>query len=702
MSDSQLFRVRVRLVAAGLLALLVALFSLVVVQSASAQVQPPDRQERNITRIVTSLMRNSHLSHKTMDDEMSRRAFKLFLEGLDPMKCYFYQSDIDEFKTYEDKLDDELLQYKTDFSYVVFTRFLQRIHERVETVEKILQEDFDFTLDDEMLTDRDLMQYPKTPEEAYQRWRQRIKYDLLLLKAQQDDEKDADATDQQEHQIADTAAREKLRKRYTSFEHRMKQFDNDDLLETFLTSVTTSYDPHTTYMSPTTWENFKIALSLNLDGIGAQLQDQDGQCVVASIVRGGAADKHGKLKEDDTITAVGQGEEGEMEDIVGMKLNDVVSKIRGEAGTTVRLSVIPAGENESVIYKIVRAKIQLEDSAAHGEVFEIGEDRKVKVGVIDLPSFYQDMEGRRLQLPNYRSATRDVRNILEDFKSKDVDAVVLDLRQNGGGSLDEAVDLTGLFIDQGPVVQVMNYDNRVRRHNDIEAGMAWDGPLVVLTSKLSASASEILAGAVQDYRRGLVVGDRSTHGKGTVQSPQDLAEVLGYRLRANFGVLKITIQQFFRPNGDSTQKRGVLADITLPSITDHMDIGEADLDYALDFRRIDSSDFTRNNMVEGQMIAKLREQSTERVGQNKEFADLLKRIERFEARKERKRVSLNEEKFFADGDDSDKEEEDRLVEDIREQEETPKIKRNFYLDEVLAITRDYVEELRDAKFARVN
>lgn len=313
----------------------------------------------------------------------------------------------------------------------------------------------------------------------------------------------------------------------------MKQFDNNELLEMYLSSITTSYDPHTSYMSPSTLENFRIALQLNLEGIGAQLQDQDGKTVVAKVVPGGAADKFGKLKKDDQIISVGEGESGEMVDIVGMKLNDVVKMIRGKAGTLVRLGVIPVGTNESVTYEITRAKIELEDEAAHGEVFEAGtkaDGSPMKLGVLDLPSFYQDMQAAQAAqdgAKNFRSATTDVRKILEDFKAKGVDAVVLDLRRNGGGSLVEAVDMTGLFIDEGPVVQVKGFNNRVDVHSDETPGAAWDGPLVVLTSKFSASASEILAGAVQDYQRGLVVGDEATHGKGTVQSLRYLGEIIG-------------------------------------------------------------------------------------------------------------------------------------------------------------------------------
>ncbi len=425
---------------------------------------------------------------------------------------------------------------------------------------------------------------------------------------------------------------------------------------------------------------------------------------MANIVPGGAADKHGKLKKDDEIISVAQGEDGEAVDIVGMKLNDVVKLIRGNAGTVVRLGVIPADKKEAVTYKITRAKIELEDSAAHGEVFEVGskpDGSPMKVGVLDLPSFYQDMRAAQDHLPDYRSATRDVEKILGDFKQQGVDAVVLDLRRNGGGSLVEAVDLTGLFIDQGTVVQVMDYDKRIQYLDDTSPGMAWDGPLVVLDSKLSASASEILAGAIQDYRRGLIIGDTSTHGKGTVQSLQNLGDAYGIPFPPNLGALKITVQQFFRPNGDSTQKRGVLSDIVLPSVTDHMDIGESDLDYAIDFKHVDRSRFSATEAVTEPLIAKLRADSAQRVSQSEDFAKLLKRIDLYQQRKAHKAVTLNEKKFFEEGEEAnaDKTEEDRLAEEVNDNK---KIKRDFYMDEVLLITRDYVNALRQNKFARVN
>lgn len=671
-----------------------------VVRLSWAEITPPNAVERRVTQMVVSLMTKQHLSRHPLDDEISQRAFKLFFESLDPLKLYFYQGDIDEFQQYATKLDDMLNENNTNFAHVVFQRFLQRVDERVALVDELLQQPFDFTRDEEMITDAAQLHYPHDAAEARERWRQRITYDLLVLKAAASKEtasgeKDA-ATQEQE-------ARQKISQRYHTFARRMKQFDNNELIELYLTAATSSYDPHSSYMSPGSLENFRIALQLKLEGIGAQLQDQDGKTIVAKIVPGGAADKHGKLKKDDQIISVGQGDTGEMEDVVGMKINDVVQRIRGDAGTDVRLGVIPAGTNEPVTYTITRAKIELEDQAAHGEVFEVGtkpDGAPLKVGVLDLPSFYQDMQAVQDGARDFRSATTDVRRILHDFKSQGVDAVVLDLRRNGGGSLVEAVDLTGLFIDEGPVVQVMGFDKRREVHRDEEPGVAWDGPLVVVISKFSASASEILAGAVQDYQRGLVVGDEATHGKGTVQSLRYLGELLGVPKPPNYGALKITVQQFFRPNGDSTQKRGVLSDIVLPSITNYMDVAESDLDYAIDFQRIPATDFTPVNLTSSDLIKRLRSASEQRVGESGEFAKLLSAIERYRERKARKAVTLNEAKFLEEGKgDLDKEEQAQLEEEL---DGDNKIKRDYYLDEVLQIARDYVQALQADQLAKAN
>jgi carboxyl-terminal processing protease len=728
MSDLRLFNARVRWASLAMVFVLGTLISVGIWQSSWAEVTEPKAVERNVTKIVTGLMKERHLLRHPLNDEISQRAFKLFIDGLDPLKNYFYQQDIDDFKQYETKLDDMLSKENTQFANLVFQRFLQRVDERVVMIDELLAQPFDFTTDEEMVTEPDLLHYPKDPAEARDRWRQRIEYDLLVLKSDKPDASEVKTektpqdptlekrqfgsmsgqqTGNQPPKDAATLekeAREKLSKRYHNFARRMKQFDNNELLEMFLTAVTSSFDPHTSYMSPNTVENFRISLQLKLEGIGAQLQDQDGKTVVAKVVPGGAAEKHGKLKKDDQIIAVGQENSTEMVDIVGMKLNDVVQLIRGDADTVVRLDVIPAGTNETVTYEITRAKIELEDEAAHGEIFEVGskpDGTPVKVGVVDLPSFYLDMQALQNGSTTPRSATTDVRKILEDFKAKKVDSVVLDLRRNGGGSLIEAVDLTGLFIDRGPVVQVMDYDNNVDVHVDKNRGTSWDGPLVVVISKFSASASEILAAAIQDYQRGLVVGDEATHGKGTVQSLQDLGEVISRTYPPKLGALKITVQQFFRPNGESTQKRGVLSDIVLPSVTNYMDVGESDLDYAIDFRKIPRVDIASSQLVTNDIVGQLRQNSEKRISQSEGFAKELKRIDIYRQRKERKSVTLNEQKFIEEGKEfnADQEEQDRLEEQINA---TNKIKRDYYLDEVLAIAREYYDSLRQHKFANVN
>lgn len=625
-----------------------------------------------------------HLSRHAIDDEMSARALTQFIKALDGMKLYFLQSDIDEFNKSKDQLDDQITKGDISFAYTVFNRLLQRIDQRVAQVDQLLTENFDFTADEVLVTDPEKLTFPKTDAEAKERWRKRLKYDLLVLKS----DKAAKKED----------PKERLARRYHSFAKRMHQTDGDELLEMFLTSLTTSFDPHTTYMSPSSLDNFRILMSLNLEGIGAQLQLTDGYTVITKVIPGGAADKSGQLKVEDRIVSVGQGEAGDMVDVVDMKLNDVVSLIRGRAGTVVRLGYIPGVGGEMKIARIVRAKVELKDSEARSVIFEEGKKQDgspYKVGVIDLPSFYMDMEAARGNNADFKSTTRDVKKLLDEFKTKGVDVVVLDLRRNGGGSLTEAINLTGLFIEEGPVVQVKEPDGRVQQYHDLDRGMYWKGPLVVLQSKFSASASEILSGAIQDYGRGLIVGDSSTHGKGTVQSLLDLGPQL-FRIDdpPNLGALKLTMQQFYRPNGDSTQQRGVLSDVVLPSFSDNMEgISEGDLDHALAFDKVPSSQFNRYTMVDQPIVTRLRELSAQRRVKSSEFAKLQRDIERYVEQKKNKQAPLNEQKFLARRAelDSDAEDEKRIEEQANGKDEV--VERDYYFNEVLSITIDYLQGL---------
>lgn len=662
----------------GMLAVVIGLTGMAA--PVAAEPTGPTQSERHIALAVSSLLRREHLTKHAIDDEISQRCETIFLKMLDPWKLYFYQSDIDAFDKYKNDLDDMVKRGDVSFAYLVFKTFLSRIDERVKMVEELLSSEHNFAADEEMSIDKEAMAWSKTPQEARERWRKRIKYDLLLLKA--------DKTEGQ-------AALDKLRQRYRSFAKRMHQTDNDELLEMFLTSFTSAFDPHTTYMSPASVENFEIAMKLELEGIGASLQSIDGYTVVNKIVPGGAADKDGRLKPEDKIVAVGQDEQGESVDVVDMKLSEVVKLIRGKEGTTVRLTVIPVGSTESKVYNIRRAKIELKDSEAKAKVFESGrkpDGSPCKIGVIDLPSFYMDMSGARRGLPDYKSTTRDVRAILEDFKKNGVDAVVLDLRRNGGGSLTEAINLTGLFIGEGPVVQVKDADGRVQPYFDLEPGMAWAGPLIVLTSKFSASASEILAGAIQDYGRGLIIGDHATHGKGTVQSLLDLGQQL-FRVpnAPPMGALKITMQQFYRPLGESTQRRGVLADIELPALTTHLDVAEADLDFPLPFDQVEPMKFKAYGYVSPAIIEQLRRQSDQRIAHTEKFQQVRKNISRYLDQKARKSISLNEEKFLKDRAEVNAEkEEEKKIEELNNSSNQNTIERDYYLDEVLAITADYL------------
>lgn len=691
-----------RVVLAGTFLLLVAGAPAV----AWADPQGPTARDRQIAQIVASLLRREHLSKHPLDEEIASRCVRQFVKMLDPMKVYFYQSDVDTFMARQREVI-EVKKGDVGLAYSIFQTFLRRVDERVRLVDEFLAMQHDFSVDEEMVVDRDAAQFPRNEAEARDRWRKRIKYDLLVLKAdrlakdrQQARKAEGSGQTPAEEQVsAEEEMKEwldRLKRRYHNFARRMHQTDNDELLEMYLTALSSSFDPHSSYMSADTVNNFLIQMRLNLEGIGAALQSVDGYTVVNKLIPGGPAERDGRLKVEDKIIGVGQGKDGPIEDVVDMKLADVVKLIRGPKGTVVRLEIMRGRSKERKIIELTRAAVELKDSEARSKVFEAGrrpDGRPYKIGVIDLPSFYMDMDAARAGVPNFKSTTRDVRRILEDFAHQGVDALVLDLRRNGGGSLQEAISLTGLFIDEGPIVQVKDADGRVHPYPDVESGMAWKGPMVVLISKFSASASEILAGAIQDYGRGLIVGDYATHGKGTVQSLRDLGEEL-FRLPnlAKLGALKITMQQFYRPDGDSTQKRGVLADIVWPSITSHLaDISEADLDYALPFDQVPPQEHQRFGYVNKGLVARLQQLSTARVESSEEFQRIKRNIARYEEQKKKKFVTLNEQKFLAERAElnADREEEKQLEE--LQEGATTEIKRDHYINEALAITVDYLQ-----------
>jgi carboxyl-terminal processing protease len=655
--------------------LMIGAFTLV-----AADIDGPQPRDKEVTKQVAKMLESEHLLRRRVDDDTATRGLKLFLENLDPLKVYFVQTDVQYFHRSAPELASAIRDRgDTQFAYEVFERLMVRVNQRLKLVNQLLDEEFDFTQDEVLNLDAKKMTYAKTDEEIRDRWRKRLKYDLLDLKA---DKLTADE------------AKKKLIRRYTSFRNRMDQTSSDDLLEIYLSSITSSYDPHTTYMSPSTLENFEIMMSLNLEGIGARLTQEDGYTVVKEVLAGGAAAKQGELKAEDRIVSVAEGVNGEVIDIVDMRLNDVVKKIRGKPDTIVRLGVKSGSGAETRTIEISRSKVPLSESEARGKVFDVEHNgAMLKLGVINLPSFYMDMDAARRNVPGYKSTTRDVRRIITEFRRQGVNALVVDLRRNGGGSLTEAVDLTGLFVADGPIVQVRDLNGGQDVLEDSDPSIVWSGPLVVVTSKFSASASEILAGAIQDYRRGLIVGDPSTHGKGTVQSLQDIGR-RAFRSRLfggpKLGALKITMQQFYRPNGESTQQRGVLSDVIIPSLSAHRAMGEADLENAVPYAKVEPVPYRRYNMVSDAVVKYVRDKSTLRIDQSEKFTVLSHAIDAFKTRKERKSVSLNEVEFFKERDEIGQDE-DKLAEELAS--DSNEIERDFFMDEVFKITLDYVDAL---------
>ncbi|MBS0203514.1 MAG: carboxy terminal-processing peptidase [Planctomycetes bacterium] len=669
-------------------ALAIGLTAIIATTLFAQQLSAKSPADQETAKLVATMISRFHISQKPVDDRISGMLLNRYVKELDPQKLYFVQSDIDKLAAYRDQLDDLLKAGKVDFGYEVFALYLKRLDERVAVAHKLIDAPHDFAIDESMAIDGDKMAWPVDAKEANERWRKRIKYDLLMLKL---DKK----TDEEAHK--------QLHRRYDTVKNYAHATTDDEVLEMYLTSLAHCFDPHSTYMSPQTVEDFKIQMSLSLDGIGAALRSEDGMTVVAQIVAGGAAEKDGRLKVGDKITAVGQAD-GEFQDIIEMKLNRVVRLIRGERGTKVRLRVLKES-GETAEYMLVRQQIELHASEVKGEIIQVGDripDTMSRIGVINIPSFYRDFNGAQEGKEDFKSTTRDVQKVLKEFRDQGgVDAVIVDLRMNGGGALTEAIEVTGLFIDQGPVVQVKEQNGKTKSHDDDEPGVQYSGPLVVLCNRLSASASEIFAAAIKDYGRGIIVGDTTTHGKGTVQNVMPVStsmfRVLPGKER---GALKLTINQFYRVNGDSTQNRGVQSDIVLPSLIDHMDLGESFMENALAFDRIDPAPHAQYDMAYPKLISALKEASEKRVAADPKFQLREKDIERYLARKSRKTVSLNEQTMAKERDE-DKAERD--VEKEEEERETktdlPVFAKTEYNDEILHIAFDYASLLKAAKTA---
>lgn len=584
------------------------------------------------SRLVYGLLSDSRFVYRprAMDAEMSSDIFDGYLKALDGNKMFLTADDVAQFEPYRPQMGAAVREGKLEPAYAIFALYKERVNDRVEHARGLLEQDiFDFTGDDRWEYDRKDAAWAST-EELDQMWRQSVRNDWLrlVLAGREADE-----------------IRTTLDRRYLNLANNVAQLGGEDAFQTFLNAYTASIDPHTDYFNPRSTQLFNQSMSLSLEGIGAQLQKQDDVVVIRELIAGGPAAMSGKFRPGDRITGVGQGADGPIEDVVGWRIDDVVEKIKGPKDTEVRLEVIPAGsgmDSEPVYIVLTRARVQLEEQAAKSEVIEVegveGEVDK-RIGVIELPAFYQDFQGRRNRDGDYTSATRDVARILETFKGEGVDGVVLDLRGNGGGSLNEAVELTGLFIDTGPVVQVRESGGRVNVEGVRTPGVAWEGPLAVLINRGSASASEIVAGAIQDYGRGLVIGE-TTFGKGTVQNLIDLDRMPAGEGK-RYGSVKLTVAQFYLPGGSSTQNRGVVPDILFPVTVDATEFGESTYDNALPWSRIAEvphtsyGDFTP-------ILPRLTERHEARVAENHEFQWFLEDVAESRAEREKKYIVLNE------------------------------------------------------------
>jgi carboxyl-terminal processing protease len=666
----------------AILGTIVVTAAIIGAQAPSLTPQPIDQQT---AKAVVKLLERHHIAKPTLNDEIAKKWCRNFIKTLDPRKVYFDRADVDAFVAQETTLDDKIKEGDLDFPKFVFDRFLKRSDERLATAKDLLKQKPDFTLDESIVDDPDLIDFPADAKEANDRLRKQIKYEWLSLKIDK---------------VDDEEIVKRLTIRYRDRNRFWHQVDTSDLLEFYLTALTTAIDPHSNYMNAKTLEDMMdTQLHLSLEGIGASLQSEDGFAVVKEVVPGGAADKDGRLQPEDRIVAIVK--DGEEIDLVEKKLADVVRLIRGPRGTKVVLVVVPDGSKERKTYELTREKIELKEQHAKGDLIEVKDsDGKVhKIGVIRLPAFYGDTEAVLDGKEDAVSATRDCRTLLRGFKKQQAEAVLLDLQGNGGGLLTEAVTLSGLFIDHGPVVQMREEDG-IKHLDDDDEGTAWDGPLAVLIDHHSASASEIFAGVIRDYSRGLIIGDSSTFGKGTVQSilPLDLSNRLlrfaGNR-RAPLGGLKLTIQQFYRANGESTQIRGVPPHVHIPSILDQVDVGEGKLDNALEFDKVPPLPHDSYNRVPSELVGKLQTQSDERRKTSEKFQKQGEQFKKIAERKKRHTISLNEQKFRSEYvPDDDENGEDKVAAKPKgkgkKHAERKAWDSDFYSDEVMAIVADYL------------
>lgn len=626
-------------------------------------------EESNIPALVRKFL-TMHAEYNRLNDEISEKILNNYISSLDYSKYYFYKKDIAEFQKRKKLIDDDIANERYDFVYKVFEVYQNRFKENMILFRELIKRKYDFNKDETIIVDRDKVDYAANKKEMRERWRKNLKLQLLnYLSADKDIKK----------------AKEKLRKKYDLIKKRTEEIDRSMLLTRFVNAYSTALDPHSNYLSQSENEDFKISMELKLEGIGVRLRSEDGFVIVESIIPGGATDKLPKeirLKPNDKIVAVAQGD-GEPVDVIDMALRDVVKKIRGQKGTEVKLTIIrDVGKNnktERMIVPIIREEIKLQDSDAESELYIYKTNgKKIRIGYIKLPSFYRDSKSGK-------SSSGDTQLHVEKMVKKNAQIIVLDLRGNPGGLLNEAIDIAGLFIDNGPILQVKGGSAPPQVIYDNDGGTIYKGPIVVLIDKFSASASEILAGAIKDYARGLVLGPTNTFGKGTVQSYNTLPGKLG--------AIKVTTHIFYQPSGTSNQLYGIKPDIIIPSLSSIWDIGEHKTKYPLKWKKIKSTQFKKYKFVTDNLVSTLKKKSGNRISRDREFVELLKKIKKFKKQLSNKTISLKEESRLS------QQKENVMKKGIhgKNGKTLIDIKDDIFLKEAINITGDYFKILKRTK-----
>ncbi len=598
----------------------------------------PEEQHAIVLQASMEIVAANHYNKFKLDDQFSSQAFDNYLKHLDPGKVYFLQSDIQNFEKYRYGIDEMIGSGNVFPAFEMYNVLMKRIKDRINYSLDLIKNDFDFTLTDSFRFDREKSPWCADTAEQNKLWNRKIKYECLVIRSTGKDFKSYSET---------------IRKRYQNYDKQASKTKSEDVFANFMNALTELADPHSNYFSPRYAEDFNQSMSLSLEGIGAQLKVDGEYTTVVMIIKGGPADSSKKLFANDKIIAVGQGRDSEMVNVIDWRIDDVVSLIRGKKGTIVRLEIIPASDpSKTKIIELVRDKIKLEEQACKSSIKDVTVNgKKLKLGVINIPIFYIDFAAMQRGDKNYTSTTRDVKKIIVDLKKQKVDGIMIDLRSNGGGSLQEAIELTGVFIKSGPVVQVREASGNVKIEKDMDDEIYYDGPLAVMVNRFSASASEIFAAAIQDYGRGIIVGER-TYGKGTVQNVVDLNNMIRIPNK-KLGEVKITLAKFYRINGGTTQHNGVTPDILFPGVYDDPKYGEDGSPFALKWDSIAAVKFDRVGAVDRKKKT-LIDNHLKRIQGNPEFKYLLEDIDYLKKVDSSDYVTLNEKKFKEESDTSDK------------------------------------------------